>query len=66
MADEAKIDIGYLSVKERKERWKAFKIIDNLKTMEGHNDSKGVILPMIVFSYKRDVQYESWVMAKTK
>ena len=50
MADEAKIKEGYLSVKEGKERWKAFKRIENLTALEGYDNRKEVILPKIVAS----------------
>ena len=50
MADEAKINEGYLSVKERKERWKAFKRIENLTALEGYDNWKEEILPKIVSS----------------
>ena len=50
ISGEAKINDGYLSVKEGNERWKAFKRIKNLITLEGYDDRKKVILSKIVAS----------------
>ena len=48
--NEANINDGYLSVTEGKERWKAFKRIENLTALVGYDNRKEVILPKIVDS----------------
>ena len=54
MADEAKINDGYLSVKREKRKMEGLQKNKNITALEGYDDRKEVILPKIVASQKRE------------